>query len=50
VVAKESSTAGGSLVVKDGPPTGQRRLSDWLTEKAARVGVTYASEAFWHHA
>ncbi|MDP9223026.1 MAG: NAD(P)H-binding protein [Actinomycetota bacterium] len=40
----------GNLVVTDGPPTGQRRLSDWLTENAARVGVTYASEVSRHYA
>lgn len=40
----------GNLVVTDGPPTGQRRLSDWLTENAARVGAKYASEVSRHYA
>jgi hypothetical protein len=48
---KTSSTGWWEISLDtDGPPTGQRRLSDWLTENAARVGVTYASEASWHHA
>ena len=38
-----------NLVVTDGPSTGQRRLSDWLTENAARVGATYASEVSRHY-
>ena len=38
-----------NLVVTDGPSTGQRRLSDWLTANAARVGATYASEVSRHY-
>lgn len=38
-----------NLVVTDGPATGQRRLSDWLTKNAGRVGATYASEVSRHY-
>ncbi len=51
VVVTKDELAGlmGNLVVTDGPPTGQRRLSDWLTENAARVGAAYASEVSRHY-
>jgi NADH dehydrogenase len=39
-----------NLVVTDGPATGQRRLSDWLTDNASTVGRTYASEVSRHYA
>ena len=39
-----------NLVVTDGPATGQRRLSDWLTDNASTVGRTYASEVSRHSA
>lgn len=39
-----------NLVVTDGPATGQRRLSDWLTDNASSVGRTYASEVSRHYA
>jgi NADH dehydrogenase len=39
-----------NLVVTDGPSTGQRRLSDWLTDNASTVGRTYASEVSRHYA
>jgi NADH dehydrogenase len=38
-----------NLVVTDGPATGQRRLSDWLTDNASTVGRTYASEVSRHY-
>lgn len=38
-----------NLVVTDGPATGQRRLSDWLTDNASSVGRTYASEVSRHY-
>jgi NADH dehydrogenase len=52
VVVTKDELAGlmGNLVVTDGPSTGERRLSDWLTENAARVGATYASEISRHYA
>jgi len=37
------------LLVSDGPPTGQMRLSDWLAENADLVGVRYASELSRHY-
>ena len=50
VVAKdELEGLMANLVVTDGPSTGRRRLSDWLTENAARVGATYASEVSRHY-
>jgi len=33
-----------------GPPTGERRLSEWLTENAASVGARYGSEVARHYA
>jgi uncharacterized protein YbjT (DUF2867 family) len=38
------------LVVTDGPATGTRRLSEWLTDNAATVGKRYASEVSRHYA
>jgi len=38
-----------NLLVSDGPPTGQTRLSDWLDENAGSVGVKYASELSRHY-
>jgi uncharacterized protein YbjT (DUF2867 family) len=38
-----------NLLVSDGPPTGQTRLSDWLDENADRVGARYASELSRHY-
>ncbi|MBI2237804.1 MAG: NAD(P)H-binding protein [Actinobacteria bacterium] len=38
-----------NLVVTDGPPTGHRRLSDWLSENSGAVGRTYASELARHY-
>jgi len=38
-----------NLLVSDGPPTGQRRLSDWLDENAGSVGAKYASELSRHY-
>jgi uncharacterized protein YbjT (DUF2867 family) len=37
------------LLVSDGPPTGRTRLSDWLTQNAASVGIKYASELKRHY-
>ncbi len=39
----------GNLLVSEGPPTGQKRLSDWLSENADRVGTQYASELGRHY-
>ncbi|HEX9122708.1 MAG TPA: NAD(P)H-binding protein [Actinomycetota bacterium] len=38
------------LVTTEGPATGTRRLSDWLSENAGRVGRRYASEVSRHYA
>jgi len=38
------------LVATEGPPTGERRLSEWLTENAASVGARYGSEVARHYA
>lgn len=38
-----------NLVVTDGPATGERLLSEWLTEHADVVGVRYASEVSRHY-
>jgi NADH dehydrogenase len=37
------------LLVSEGPPTGQTRLSEWLTQNAGRVGAQYASELNRHY-
>ena len=37
------------LLVTDGPPTGQTRLSDWLARYAETIGVRYASELSRHY-
>jgi NADH dehydrogenase len=51
VVATKDELEGlmANLVVTDGPATGHRRLSDWLTENAAQVGATYHSEVSRHY-
>ena len=51
VVATRDELEGlmANLVVTDGPETGHRRLSDWLTENAAQVGTTYHSEVSRHY-
>jgi uncharacterized protein YbjT (DUF2867 family) len=38
-----------NLLVSQGPPTGQTRLSDWLARNAGSVGVRYASELSRHY-
>lgn len=38
-----------SLLLSQGPPTGQTRLSDWLEEHAESVGRRYASEMARHY-
>ncbi|MGH8248231.1 MAG: epimerase, partial [Gammaproteobacteria bacterium] len=38
-----------NLLVSGGPPTGTRRFSEWLTEYAGRVGLTYAHELKRHY-
>ena len=38
-----------SLLLSQGPPTGQTRLSDWLEEHAESVGRKYASELARHY-
>ena len=38
-----------SLLVSDGPPTGETRLSDWLQQNAGTVGKRYASELKRHY-
>jgi uncharacterized protein YbjT (DUF2867 family) len=40
----------GNLLAPQGPPTGQTRLSEWLTENHERVGMRYASEVARHYA
>lgn len=37
------------LVTTDGPPTGSRRLSDWIRRNADTAGVRYASEVSRHY-
>ncbi|MGQ3684319.1 MAG: SDR family oxidoreductase [Candidatus Loosdrechtia sp.] len=37
-----------NLLVSKNPPTGQMRLSDWLTHHADTIGTTYASELKRH--
>jgi NADH dehydrogenase len=39
----------GDLLVTEGPPTGQTRLSDWLAQNAETIGVRYASELSRHY-
>ncbi|HUA14933.1 MAG TPA: NAD(P)H-binding protein [Verrucomicrobiae bacterium] len=39
-----------NLLAPQGPPTGQTRLSEWLTENRERVGRRYASEVARHYA
>ena len=34
----------GNLLAPQGPPAGQTRLSEWLSENHGRVGRKYASE------
>mgnify|MGYP001574951747 CR=1 FL=1 len=38
-----------NLLLSQGPPTGQTRLSDWLQEHAESVGGRYASELARHY-
>jgi len=38
-----------NLLVSEGPPTGQTRLGDWLSENADSVGIRYASELKRHY-
>lgn len=38
-----------NLLVSAAPPTGWTRLSDWLAENAASVGLSYASELERHY-
>ncbi len=38
-----------NLLVTDGTSTGETRLSEWLEENAARVGIRYASELKRHY-
>ncbi len=33
-----------NLLVSDGPPTGQRRFSEWLAQYAGQLGIRYANE------
>lgn len=50
VVLTREELAGlmANLLVADGPPTGQTRLSDWLAQNASTVGTSYASELERH--
>jgi len=38
-----------NLLVSDKPPTGKTRLSDWLSDNRAKVGVKYSSELGRHY-
>lgn len=38
-----------NLLVSDGPPTGETRLSEWLDQNADAVGTRYASELKRHY-
>ncbi|TAK35646.1 MAG: epimerase [Chloroflexota bacterium] len=51
VVLTEDEVKGliAGLLVGHGSPTGQTRLSDWLKENAARVGIKYMSELQRHY-
>jgi NADH dehydrogenase len=37
------------LIVTEGPATGERRLSEWLSDHASTVGSRYASELSRHY-
>ena len=37
------------LLVSQGPPTGHKRFSEWLSESASRLGRSYASELDRHY-
>ena len=39
----------GGLLTTEGPPTGQTRLSKWLSENHERIGKRYASEVARHY-
>lgn len=51
VVLTEAEVSGlmENLLISAGPPTGKRRLSDWLSENASLVGTKYASELNRHY-
>jgi NADH dehydrogenase len=38
-----------NLLISDGPPTGETRLSEWLEQNANSVGLRYASELKRHY-
>jgi uncharacterized protein YbjT (DUF2867 family) len=50
VVLTRDEVAGlmANLLVSDDPPTGQRRLEDWLQSDGPRLGMRYASELARH--
>jgi uncharacterized protein YbjT (DUF2867 family) len=51
VVLTRDEVAGlmANLLVSDGPPTGETRLSNWLGQNADSVGTRYASELARHY-
>jgi len=51
VVLTEAEVSGlmENLLISADPPTGKRRLSDWLSENASLVGTQYASELNRHY-
>ncbi|MCL5058030.1 MAG: NAD(P)H-binding protein [Actinobacteria bacterium] len=51
VVLTEAEVSGlmENLLISADPPTGIRRLSDWLSENASLVGTKYASELNRHY-
>jgi len=51
VVLTEAEVSGlmDNLLISADPPTGKRRLSDWLSENASLVGTEYASELNRHY-
>ena len=38
-----------NLLISEGPPMGQTRLSDWLEQNMGLIGVSYASELSRHY-
>lgn len=38
------------LLVSDNPPTGNTSLREWISQHAAEIGTSYASEVRRHYA
>jgi NADH dehydrogenase len=46
----EYAAMSGGLADTDGPATGSTRVTEWLSEHAADLGLTYANEIQRHFA